>query len=312
MNSKPLGPVTQEHKDAYRRDGVVLLQGMIDHEWVAILLDEWRRISERISDPRELYCLPEPLIEADPRLKEEIESIVRLEAEARRLYTEQMPGFIRCKYMHHWSEPFRRFVDESPAAEMVGRTIGAGSVRFFFDAMFMKEPACRTKTYWHSDHTAWPVQGDHVPTMWMPLLPVCREVSSLEIIAGSHLAPDEGWPNTYNAKKLGRPADRPAWTDWEARRGDPGVAFLSFDMEPGDVLIMHPRVYHGGGANLHPSQPRIALSTRWFGDDLVWDPRPECITIPGKPLHAMQPGAAVADDQAFPVLWRRASERADA
>lgn len=47
--------------------------------------------------------------------------------------------------------------------------------------------------------------------MWMPLLPVRKGVSSLEVIAGSHLRPDEGWPNTYNAKKLARAGSATIW-----------------------------------------------------------------------------------------------------
>jgi ectoine hydroxylase-related dioxygenase (phytanoyl-CoA dioxygenase family) len=307
MNTEPLQPVTQAHIDAYRRDGVALLKGMIDSDWVALLLAEWNRISKSIRDPSDLYRLPPHYVDADPLLKEEIDEIIKSEAAARNVYTEQAPGFIRCKYMQHWSPPYREFIEKSPAAEMVGRTIGARHVRFFFDAMFVKAPACETKTYWHSDHTAWPVKGDQVPTMWMPLLPVRKGVSSLEVIAGSHLRSDEGWPNTYNAKKLGRPASRPAWTDGEKRRDDPNVKILAFDMEPGDAIVLHPNVYHGGGANLDPTLPRIALSTRWFGDDLVWDPRPECINTPGMPLHQMTPGATVHNDTVFPVIWQARS-----
>lgn len=58
MNTEPLQPVTQAHIDAYRRDGVALLEGMIDSDWVALLLAEWNRISKSIKDPSDLYRLP--------------------------------------------------------------------------------------------------------------------------------------------------------------------------------------------------------------------------------------------------------------
>jgi ectoine hydroxylase-related dioxygenase (phytanoyl-CoA dioxygenase family) len=200
---------------------------------------------------------------------------------------------------------FRSFLMDSPMAEMIGRTIGANHVRAYFDAMFVKQPGSRTITYWHADHPAWPVKGEQVPTAWMPLLPVRAGESCLEFIAGSQTNEVGGWPNTYNAKKLGKPAGWQDAEDWETRRNDPSVKILSFDMDPGDVLVIHSRTHHGGGANLHPTQPRIALSTRWFGDAVVWDPRPECINSPGMPLHRMTPGAPIENDEIFPVVWRR-------
>lgn len=308
MNRRPLRAVTEAESEAYRRDGVVLLKGMIDTGWIESLLREWHAISGSVNDPRQIYRLPQAYIDDDPLLREELEAIFAAEAKARNVYTEQAPGFIRCKYMHHWNPVFRAFLRESPAAEMVGRTIGAGHVRPYFDAMFVKEPGCTTKTYWHADHPAWPVKGEQVPTMWMPLLPVRAGVNCLEFALGSHRLGDGGWPNTYNAKKVGRPAGWPAAIDWEKRRDDPDYRIVSYDMEPGDAIIIHSRTHHGGGANLDPQRPRIALSTRWFGDDLLWDPRPECINSPGMPLHRMKPGHPIDNDTVFPIVWRRSDD----
>ena len=307
MNKRPLRPVTNAHIEAYQRDGVALLRGMIDAEWIERLLAEWTAISQSAGNLRNIYPLAQEYLDRDPILREEMESIVNSGALGDS-YTEQAEGFIRCKYMRFWNPVFRSFLLDSPVAEMVGLTIGVDEVRIYSDAMFVKKPACTTSTYWHADRPAWPVQGDQLPTVWMPLLPVRKTVSCLEFIAGSHRLPDGGWPNTYNAKKLGKPAGWPEIADWEGRRDDPDVTFLSFDMEPGDALVIHSRTHHGGGPNLHPTQPRIALSTRWLGDGLVWDPRPECINMPGAPLHEMRRGAPVDQDETFPVAWRRQRE----
>ncbi len=301
MNRTLMAKVTDEDRETYRRDGVVLIKGAFDSGWIEYLLESWNRT--RGLGPEDTYNLPEEFLTQDADLKSEIDAIKSEHAEQRRLYTEQAEGFIRCKYMRWWVPEIERFIRESPAAELVGRVIGATEVRFFIDAIFMKEPACETKTYWHSDQSAWPVTGAHVPTMWMPLYPVSAELSSLEYIAGSHTEDDMSWPNTVNAKKIGRPPGRTEYYDWEQRRSDPSVPFIAYDMEPGDVVILHPAMYHGGGANLHPTQPRIALSTRWFGNDIRWDPRPECINIPGMPRTAMRKGEPVTQDNIFPIVW---------
>jgi len=302
MNRSPLCEVTQADQERYREDGVVLIKQAFDSDWVKLLLEGWERIRRLRFE--ETYNIPAEFLDRDPYLKKEIATIKSDHAASRKLYTEQNEGFVRCKYMRWWAPEFRDFAMESPAAEVIGKVIGARYVRFFLDAMFMKEPNCQTKTYWHADQSAWPIQGDQVPTMWMPLLPVSAKLSSLEYVAGSHKDTRLPWPNTFNAKMLGRPADGEQFVDYEKQRGNPNVRFLAYDMEPGDVVIMHPATYHGGGANLHPTLPRIALSTRWFGDNVVWDPRPECINTPGISLDNMVKGKPVNDDALFPVLWR--------
>lgn len=303
MNIMPVPNIVAGHREAYERDGVALIRGAFDSSWINLLNAGLRRIQNM--RPTETYGLPDKFLRDDLRLNAEILANKSEDAQRRSLYTEQAQGFVRYKYMRWWSVEFERFVLDSPAAELIGRVIGSRNVRFFIDAIFMKEPSCQTKTYWHSDRSAWPVKGNHVPTMWMPLLPVSAKLSSLEYIAGSHKFSDgeSPWPNTFNAKMLGKPPNRPGFYDWESRRGDNGVRFLAYDMEPGDVVILHPNLYHGGGANLHPTQPRIAYSTRWFGDDVVWDPRPECVNIPGVPLSKMIPGRPIAENDILPLLW---------
>jgi ectoine hydroxylase-related dioxygenase (phytanoyl-CoA dioxygenase family) len=305
--------VTDAEIEAYQRDGVILIRNAFDADWIRSLLEAWDRMRRDVREhPTSVYRLPPEHLAADPDLAREIAAIQSEEAGQRKMYTEQAPGFLRCKYMHWWSAEFREFAMNSPAGELIGRVIGANEVRFFLDAMFMKEAGVPTKTYWHADHSAWPTQGEQVPTMWMPLLPVRHDISSLEFIAGSQNDTRLPWPNTYNAKVLAKPADAPTFVDYEPRRGDPAVRFLAYDMEPGDALIIHPRTYHGGGPNLHPTQPRIALSTRWFGDDVTWDPRPECINVPGMPRSAMRRGERPDADDVFPVVWRRPTGRARA
>lgn len=303
MNIAPLTEITSEHQEAYQRDGVVMIKGAFDSDWVDLVRSGWERIQK--STPGERYNLPDALLENDPQLSAEIQTCKSDDRMNHQVYTEQSEGFLRYKYMRWWVPEFKKFALESPAAELVGRVIGSDSIRFFVDALFAKASKCQTGTYWHADQPAWPVRGPHVPTMWMAVLPVYSELSSLEYVAGSHklASTDEAWPNTYNAKTIGRPPKRTDFYDWEKRRGDPSVRFVSYDMDPGDVVILHANTYHGGGPNLHPTQPRVAFSTRWFGSDVVWDPRPECVNIPGMPLENMVAGQTVSEDTIFPIAW---------
>ncbi len=307
MQSESVSVIAQEHRDTYARDGIVLVRGAFEKKWIDLLFEGFGNLRE-MSD--EKICeLPKSFVENDPQLLREIQSIKSSSASEQRYYTQQTVGFFRYKYMYWWVPEFRDFIHHSPAAEIVAKVIGSETLRYFVDAIFMKQAGCDTKTYWHSDEPAWPVTGDQVPTMWMPLLPVDARLSSLEYIVGSHRQRQSPmpWPNTFNAKMIGQPDDRPGFYDWEARRGDGETQFVAYDMEPGDVVILHPNIQHGGGANLHPTQPRIAYSTRWFGDDVRWDPRPECVNTPGMPLHRMVKGEHVREDDAFPLLYSSSS-----
>ena len=305
MNVSPMADITAADRDTYQRDGVVMIKGAFDSDWVDLVRSGYERILRL--KPEELYRMPSHFLDADSRLRAEIDACTTDDPGDRGIYTEQVKGFLRYKYMRWWTPEFRKFALESPAAELVGRVIGADFIRFFVDALFIKEPRCELKTYWHSDQPAWPVRGAHIPTMWMAVLPVSAELSSLEYVAGTHRLPDayDAWPNTFNAKTITRPVDRPDFHDWEERRGDPSVRILSYDMDPGDVVILHPATYHGGGPNLHPTQPRVAFSTRWLGSDVVWDPRPECLNIPGMPFERMVRGKSVCEDEIFPVCWSK-------
>jgi hypothetical protein len=304
MNRRPLRDVTQDQIEAYRRDGAVHIPGVLDRDWVDRLLKAWRRQQEAMARGVPIYQLPQAYLDRDPQLREEVAYLNDADATK----DGDPLGITRCKYMHLWDDDFRALVFESPVAEMVGRVIQSNSVRFYWDQIFAKVPG-GGPTYWHTDYPGWPVRGNHLPSFWIALTPIRRNLNSLEYIAGTHLTETLPWPRTWNAKRVPRPADRPDFIDWEAHRGDPKIRFLSWDMEPGDAVVIHPKVYHGGGANLHPTEHRIALTTRWFGDDIVWDPRPEAVNSPGMPLSSMVPGAQPSDDAVFPLIWQRDHDR---
>ncbi len=301
MNKHPLKPITQDHIEAYNRDGVVLLQGMIDQDWVERITEAWLRMRRNIEASKPAYHLPQWMLDKDPRLTKEMKAANSGETRKERMGA----GFFGGKFMHLWDEDFMAYGTDSPAGEMVGRVLDSETVRYYWDQMFCKDAGCTIPTYWHADYPAWPCGGEMLPSLWLALTPTERGVSSLEFIAGTHKKKVLQWPRSFNARAMERPEDRPDFIDYEEHRDDPDIKFLSFDMEPGDAVLIHPRVYHGAGANNHPSQDRIALTTRWFGDDVVWDPRPECVNTPGLPYEEMTPGAHPDNDDLFPIAWRR-------
>ena len=103
-----------------------------------------------------------------------------------------------------------------------------------------------------------------------------RRGSGMEFIRGSHLDDVYYLPEVFGGadNKSGQWANEQqgvAVPDIDANREEYDI--VSFDMAPGDALIFSAWVLHGARGNSSSTQDRVALSTRWLGDDVLWDPR---------------------------------------
>ena len=49
---------------------------------------------------------------------------------------------------------------------------------------------------------------------------------------------------------------------------------VSWDMEPGDVVVHHGFSVHGATGNADLARRRRGYAVRWIGDDITFDPRP--------------------------------------
>ncbi len=190
---------------------------------------------------------------------------------------------------------------EIPA--LVGRLIGARSIGFYWDQIFEKPVGSAKPTPWHHDAGSWPLAGEQIVGVWLALT-AASPANGLECIAGSHRFPYLYWDGTARGRSLERPPDRPFCPDFELRRGDPQLEFLHWDMEPGDALVIHPRTVHFSPGN-RSGRRRLAYVTWWHGDDVSWDPRPECEPLP----TGIDPATVRRGDrptgESVPIVWRK-------
>ncbi|MCU0760320.1 MAG: phytanoyl-CoA dioxygenase family protein [Steroidobacteraceae bacterium] len=271
LNREPLRPVTDEHRATYERDGAVCLRDVLHPDWIEMLLPVARRI---VVDKEDLGLLP------------------------------QIPG----RYMSRTVPDFRRLAFESPLAQVCGELQRSREIRFYFDEFFAKAPRSQEKSIWHTDRMGWPVAGKMVPSLWLPLTPISEE-NSLEVIAGSQSEDVRYWLFSPNARKMSRPPDRPPHPDCEPLRADPRVRFLRWSMQPGDLLVVHPWALHYSAGN--PTDDwRIAVAVRMFGDDITWDPRPDCVNLAGVSFDEMVQGEKPSGPL-FPLLWSADGRRDD-
>lgn len=268
MNKHSLTPVTQEHIDAYRRDGVVVVRGMLDGEWIARMQ---KAIDETVAAPDQFGILG-----------------------------PSHGAMTSVCFM--WRKPgaFRDYAMHSPIAEVTGQVIGADTIRLYHDHLFVK-PANSSKIMpWHCDETAWPVTGEMAPNIWTAFSPVNAKNGRIEYIVGFHRE------CVAEGRRFGFRPDQAngLCPNFETLRNDPKYRdrFVAFDMEPGDAVIFHPHTPHFSKGNESKSLARIGLAVRLFGDDVRWHAPPYKAPIPG--VTHMPEGAPVGGEF-FPVLWRR-------
>ena len=268
MNCDPLELISATDIDRYERDGIVCLRRMFDQDWIVFMRDWVDRAMAAPGPHGEDYGSPDG---------------------GGRFF-----GDLDIARRH---EGFRRFVHESPAAEIAGRVMGASHVNFFYDRLLVKEPGTAERTPWHQDQPYWAVSGKQVCSVWLPLDAISEDVC-VEYVAGSH-----GWPefSPYHFVD-GSPYDGtglPQLPDIEAERQRHDIR--RFDLAPGDCLVFQAMIVHGAPGN-RTAERRRALATRWTGDDARYCVRPGETAIPTR-----DPGLASGDPLEcadFPMVWQ--------
>ena len=92
----------------------------------------------------------------------------------------------------------------------------------------------------------------------------------------------------------------PEVPDIDAMRNE--LEFIQFELEPGDCTVHHGLTVHGSPGNQSPVTRRRAHTSRWTGDDVTYNPRPNLQRMLRDP--GIAPGARL-DSDLFPLVWRR-------
>ena len=263
--------------EAYRRDGVAVLRGVLGSEWIELLRAGVEYNRTHPSAWSHWYTNPD-------------ESV----------------GFWSDYVTWREVPEYRRVVFESGLAETAALLMGSRTARFFHEHVLVKEPGADERTPWHHDQPYYPVDGDQNVSMWIALDPVPLD-TAVEFIAGSHR-----WDRWFIPRKFvdhtpyGPEGDRYEYlpdldaliaTEPEEHR------IVSFPVEPGDVVVFHYRTLHGAPGNPSAERRRRVVSLRWVGDDAVWAERPWEVSPPYEP-GGLHPGDPL-DDERFPLVHPR-------
>jgi ectoine hydroxylase-related dioxygenase (phytanoyl-CoA dioxygenase family) len=194
------------------------------------------------------------------------------------------PQLVQSDGMWRDCEPFRHFLFESPIGAVAATMLRSTMVRVYEDLMLFREAGRDNGAPgWHRDAPYWPITGRQLANLWFSLEGVTADTGALRIVAGSHRDHDDVARATLVL-------------DTEPDAG--GV--VTFETEPGDVVVFHPRALHSGYGSA-ADRPRRTFTIRFMGDDVRWRTRQayfhewmrEC---------GLRDGDAV-DHPGFPVVW---------
>ena len=262
---------------AYARDGVACLRGLVDAPMVARL---GAAVDRAMAKP------------------------------AKRAIEFNAPGetgrFFGDMFMWQRDPDFRAAFFETKCAAAAGIAMDATRVHLFYDQIFAKEPGTPRQTPWHQDFSYWPATGDQFCTVYVALDAIDAETGAVEYVAGSHLWGEDFRPAPFRAG--GEDAQR--YTD-SARAPGPDIERLRatldirrFALQPGDATLFHGRLMHGAPGNSSPTRRRRTLALRFAGDDVRW--REGVSTFKTLRKAGLKTGETLdARPDLFPVLWKR-------
>ena len=285
MNTNLLRTITPEEIDTYHRDGVLLLQNMFDRDWIELL-------------------------------NKGLDVNIKTPTRRSRIWHKDTSGHSMFYDHTAWQgiDEYRKFIFNSPAAQICGRLTGSTAINFFFDSVFVRSTGTQFETPWHQDEPYWSVEGYDACSIWMPLVPVKRK-SSLSFVPGSHRLKtvfkqyNFGDLNPVRKKKVDQvdfsDIAEQEFPDINANSEHFGV--VSWDVEPGDCVVFNGRTMHGGSGKLDGDCDLRVFTTKWVGDDVRIKFR-DCGMDPDLSSDMIEKGLKSGDrpdTDLYPRVWTR-------
>ena len=262
--------LSQDHIDAYQRDGAVLIKGLFS-DWVDII---GAGIERNLAEPGQYAA-------------ENLNA-----GEAGRFFDDYC----------NWTRipEFEQVIRNSDVGHIAARLMQSETAKIFHDHVLVKEPGTSKSTPWHQDSPYYFVEGEQSISFWCPVEAVSE--ATLRCVAGSHRWQKPVLPVRWLANDNFYP-DETLYQDVP----DPdasGMNILQWSLEPGDAVAFHFKTLHGAKGNESDSRRR-AFSLRLIGDDARYVSRPGP-TSPPFPGHGMKDGDVLREDW-FPTIFQRLS-----
>jgi len=261
---------------AFERDGAVMLPGFVEERWVQ-------------------------------RLREAIERDIRAPGPCFHGYAVEGGGRFHGNMRLWEADPdFADYCRNSDLPEAAGQLLSVDRVQLYYDQLFVKEAGTDAPTRWHNDQPYWPIRGWPICSFWLALDPVASESGALEFVRGSHTWGQWFQPEPFaeGGTPYARNPDFVKIPDIDGERHR--YEFLTWKMQPGDVIAFHALTVHGGPPNLSQNRRR-GYTVRYTGPGMTYYAGPG--TSPFLHDSRLADGSAVEGTR-YPTVWRRGTEPA--
>lgn len=306
--------ITSDERTQFERDGVLCLRGVLTDAEIAALRTAIDRQLRGLGETGTGYDFEEIArqlwgqgegINTGPANRfdmSRMKDVVLSDKNARPLLEDGEFGDNGCFFydVAAWKQSLgvRQVAFDSALPELVADLVEARYLNFWEDTTFVKAPGTRQQTAFHQDLAYFQIEGEQCVIVWIPLDKADKDNGVTEYVRGSHKWGEVYAPNVFVSQTPISTSPEKRCPDIEANRS--AYDIVSFDVEPGDVIIHHVLTVHGAGGN--PSERwRRAVSFRYCGDQVRYLDRAGAIPQVGT-SHDLVSGERLMSLD-YPVVW---------
>ncbi|WP_065383355.1 phytanoyl-CoA dioxygenase family protein [Hyphomonas sp. ND6WE1B] len=314
MKQNRFGTVSAEDAAAFDRDGVVCLRNVLTPDEIEHLRTAVRKQMDQLGVSatgydfealaRQVWDTSKPVETGGANRfdMQAMKELVLSDADSRPLLEEGEASEDGLFFydVAAWKRDtgLREVAFDSILPSIAAELLGANYVNFWEDTTFVKAPHTRQKTAFHQDLAYFQIEGEQCVIVWIPLDPANSENGTMQYVRGSHKWNETYAPNVFVSQTPIASSPEKRCPDIEAYPHKYDI--VSFDVQPGDVIIHHVMTVHGAGGN--PSDHwRRAVSFRYCGDKIRYRDRMGAIQQVGV-THKLRDGDRLfASD--YPMVW---------
>lgn len=294
--------VSLEQLERFRKDGVILLKGVLDPTQVE---NGRRAIEQAISKPG-----PQAEFISEGSTWESVSGAFQKDSNANPndwiMFQDQF-STKRCPEMS-------QFLRESNAGRIAAELMDSKTATFFYDHVICKMPNTINETGgrdhipWHQDLPYWNIDGTQIASVWIPF-DAMPETAGVRWVLGSHRWGLFQPRHFVDASPYAGTEHMDCMPDIDKRLALGLSQEKTFAVKPGDVLVFDARIIHCSGSNSDPNNtPHRRVAFRFGGDDAVYFERKGETAIPSPEIkHGLSHGDPLACE-AFPLVWCHTTE----
>ncbi len=234
--------LTQEQKDTFWRDGVIVLENAVSADELAALRSEFARW---VDESRVYGNDYGETLDGRPRF------------DLQPGHCAATPGLRRVQSPEEVSAVFANIMRNAATVDFCAELIGP-AIRFHHGKVNSKLPGTATQVKWHQDFPFEPMTNDDMITALLFIDDVTLENGPLEVLPGTHTGP------IYSHWHNGVFAGAVDGSIIDAQRD----RIVKCTGQAGSVCLMHARLLHGSAPNVS-DYPRTLYITTYYAEDAI-------------------------------------------